>query len=168
MNPNNQIASPDDVRGAVNRQRILELRKSGRTFRKIALKMGLSVSTVHEHFKTAISELHAVIGEKAEAVRTLEISRLDAQLEALWPKRADPRVSDTILRIGQRRADLLGLDAPKNIRLAGEGGGPIKTQDTPVVPLTMTERAARLRDFGITDVTALASNGNGNGNGAHN
>jgi len=48
----------------------------------------------------------------------LELYRLDRLRFALDPKRADPRVADTLLRISERVAKLYGLDAPQKFETA--------------------------------------------------
>lgn len=163
-----QLASPLTVNVEDKRDRALDLRKEGKTYQAIATELGLqSKSRAHELVQEALQDLRENNREKARQVRDLELVRLDAMIEKLWSKIDQPRVVDSILRIMQRRADLLGLDAPKNIRLGGEGGGPIQTADaTPVVQLTDQERLRRLRDFGLEGILKGAGNGNGNGNGA--
>jgi hypothetical protein len=50
---------------------------------------------------------------------------------ALDPKKGDPRVADTLIRISERVAKLHGLDAPQRIEASGPDGGPIQTQPEP-------------------------------------
>jgi len=59
---------------------------------------------------------------------------------ALDPKRSDPRVADTLIRISERLAKLHGLDAPQRIEAAGPDGRPIKTEEQPdLSKLTLDE-----------------------------
>ena len=55
--------------------------------------------------------------EGTEAVRQLELNRLDQMLFTLYPQilQGDQGAINTALRIEERRASLLGLDAPKQI-----------------------------------------------------
>ena len=55
--------------------------------------------------------------EGTEAVRQLEIQRLDQMLFPIWQQviSGDVQAITTALRIQERRANLLGLDAPKQI-----------------------------------------------------
>jgi hypothetical protein len=48
---------------------------------------------------------------------------------ALDPKKSDPRVADTLIRISERLAKLHGLDAPQRIEASGLDGGPIQNQE---------------------------------------
>jgi hypothetical protein len=71
------------------------------------------------------------MAEAAEDVRELETQRLDAMLFALRTKikQGDVRAIDTAIRIADRRAKLLGLDAPTRNELCGHNGGPIAIED---------------------------------------
>jgi hypothetical protein len=83
--------------------------------------------------------------EKAEAAvyRQQENERLDALLEAAWPRATTPtpvfnkdgevidhaldmRAVDTVLRLMDRRAKLNGLDMPVKAELSGPDGGPLQ------------------------------------------
>jgi len=54
------------------------------------------------------------LSEPAEAVRDLELQRLDHLQEAAWSKATDGdlRAIDTCLRVMERRSRMLGLDSP--------------------------------------------------------
>jgi hypothetical protein len=53
--------------------------------------------------------------EEVQQLRVLESQRLDALLEAVWPQAAQGHLPavDRAVRILERRARLLGLDAPQ-------------------------------------------------------
>jgi hypothetical protein len=112
---------------AVERQRqALELRKSGKTYEFIAGSLGYA--SPNGAYKAIHTALRAVLREPAEELRTLEVERLDALLDGLWKKAAsgDTWSVDRALKIMERRANLLGLDAPKKIENTGKDGGPIR------------------------------------------
>lgn len=110
-----------NVKAAIRATEALELRISGMTLPAIAEKLGMAVSSVHDSIVRAMSKVEA----PARELRDLEVERLDALLLAQWKNRADPMVARTIVRIMERRARLLGLDAPTKIEASGAGGGPI-------------------------------------------
>ncbi len=98
---------------ALERQRqALELRKAGVPYAKIAEALGYAhASGAH---KAVASALKKTLQEPADDLRKLELERLDAMLFAIWPsvtKGIQPAI-DRALRIMERRAKLLGLDAP--------------------------------------------------------
>ena len=99
----------------------LRLRQRGLTYDAIAERIGYANSSVA--YKAVMLELKRQMKEPAEQVRELEIERLDRMLLALQPKidAADTRAIDTALRLMERRARLLGLDAPQSIDVTSKG-----------------------------------------------
>lgn len=93
----------------------LALRRAGATFSQIA-------ETLHYHskadaYRAVVRELRQVGREDAAQILDLELQRLDDLQRALWPKaatRGDVKAVDSILRIMQHRARLLGLDVAEN------------------------------------------------------
>lgn len=109
----------------INKRRAVELRIGGANLLEIARAVGVSKTSAHRYLKEALAELKALTAEAAEEVRDLDLERMDGIWRELWPKRADPRVADTLIRLLERRAKLLGLDAPEQIRLGGVHGAPV-------------------------------------------
>lgn len=109
------------------RLRVMELRREGKSVRKISeilLKEGwqsAARATVGQDLKLALADLIQETLEESQAVRALELDRLDEMYAAIHPKlsKGDFQAIDRALRISQRRAALLGLDqtAPQNINL---------------------------------------------------
>ena len=114
------------------RRQIIELRMAGASVNKIAATLGFSKSTVSTHLNGALNDLVSDVNAAAETVRALEIERLDRVLMAVWPHATKGSVHhvDRVLKIMERRATLLGLDAPKRAELTGKNGGPIQTTQT--------------------------------------
>jgi hypothetical protein len=63
---------------------------------------------------------------KAEKLVRLEMERLDAMALALWNNKNDPRTSETILHIMERRAKYKALDAPTRTENVNRQEGPIE------------------------------------------
>lgn len=97
----------------------LELRKSGLSYREIARRMNRSVNTVHGYIQSELLFLREQTSMDAESVRDMELERLDQLQSSLWSARKDPSVAGTIIRIMERRAKLLGIDAPTRTELVG-------------------------------------------------
>jgi hypothetical protein len=91
----------------------LALRKAGATYDQIGDKVGITREGARLAVSRALADLSAATTEEAKEVRHLELERLDAMLLGLWQKasRGDPASVDRVLRIQERRARLLGLDA---------------------------------------------------------
>ncbi len=107
----------------------LELRKSGATYSSIAKAMGISLSGAADAVKRALARLNERSLEGADELRRLELERLDRMLLAMYPQatRGNQGSVDRVLRIMERRARLLGLDAPIRNEHSGVGGRPIAT-----------------------------------------
>jgi hypothetical protein len=106
---------------AVDRQRqALELRRAGLTFQQIARRLGYAHPAGAYH---AVQRgLQTTLQEPADELRGLELERLDALHQAMWPRaiRGNVWAVDRVLSIMQRRARLLGLDAPRRLAVSGE------------------------------------------------
>ena len=102
----------------------LELRKAGVSYARIAEALGYaSGSGAH---KAVSSALKKTLQEPSDELRMLEIERLDAMLAAIWGsvKQGQYGAQDRALKIMERRAKLLGLDAPVKADVTS-GGKPI-------------------------------------------
>lgn len=110
------------------RMQALELRKAGATYDQIAKTCGYTDRTyAYKAVQTCIKNL---IRERSSEVVTIEIERLDAMLLSIWSKVKDGDVAaiDRAIKIMERRAKLLGLDAPIKNEVSGPDGKPIQTQ----------------------------------------
>lgn len=108
---------------AADRQRqALELRRAGAGYDLIARQLGYAGPPgAHKAVATA---LHRMLAEPAEDVRALELARLDRLQLAHWSRAIgtpetdpDPVATSTVLKIMERRAKLMGLDAPATINV---------------------------------------------------
>lgn len=107
---------------AARAQQALDLRIAGATYRQIAQQLQCGLKTAYLDVQTALGALDALIAKKAERVRELEIARLDRLNIALAPtiKTGNPGAIFAAVKIMERRAKLLGLDAEPTVTLAGK------------------------------------------------
>lgn len=103
---------------AVKQARAVELRSSGASFDRIATECGYK-DRAGAH-KAVMSALRKTVDEPADELRELELMRLDRALEVAWShmKARGPyalNAIDRVLKIGERRAALIGLDAPEKV-----------------------------------------------------
>jgi len=112
------------------------------TYQEIANELGYR--SRQSAFDAVKFGLQKMLREPAEEVRTLELARLDAMLQSLWPAISAPldpgdidfakkfesrcHAIDRVDKIMKRRSALLGLDMPVKRELSGPGGGPIQAQ----------------------------------------
>lgn len=136
--------SPAKARRLELQAKALELRRGGDGYEAIAEKMGIGKSSAHRMVEAAMAGARAQISASVDELRADELTRLDGMLAKLWPKVTDDpdvAVIDRIIKIGERRAKLLGLDAP--VRTAIQGGGddapPISTVNETKVTFYMPE-----------------------------
>jgi hypothetical protein len=101
------------------RRQAVELRLRGFSYEAIAAQLGYkSKSSAHE---AVASALQSVVKEPAEKLRLLEAQRLDELWQALWPaaRQGDMAAVAGCLKIMERRAKLLALDAPVSVEVSG-------------------------------------------------
>jgi len=104
----------DKALAALERQRqALELRKAGTGYAAIAEQLGYASHS--GAIKAVQTAMRRTLQEPADALRALEAARLDDLLRGVWvaARGGDVAKIDRVLRIMQRRAALLGLDAPR-------------------------------------------------------
>lgn len=123
---------PVRARSVELQAKALELRRMGLGYVEIGNQLGLKKSQAHRLVVAGMAEARAQIGASADELRTEELSRLDGMLAGLWPRARKGEVVavDRVLKIGERRAKLLGLEAPVRIETTGRDGAPIEVSST--------------------------------------
>jgi hypothetical protein len=106
-----QKATPAVIERLERTAQAIELRKSGATFARIGDHFGVSAQSAHE---MVMKGLKATLAEPAAEHRALAVQRLDHMLNAIWTAatNGDLQAQAGVLRLEERRAKLLGLDAP--------------------------------------------------------
>ena len=122
---------------ATRRVYVLNLRKAGMTYAEIAaatlrkfgeeqLPSGWDERYAHKDVKRELDKLQAEIAESVDDIRQMELERLNDLLKGLWPQvaKSNPKLPavDRVLRVMDRRAKLMGLDAPTKSEITGEDG----------------------------------------------
>jgi len=130
-----------DPGGAEREARALEQRRRGLTYEAIGASLGVSRQRAHALVQKAIARVELPL---VADVRRLEVDRLDAMLDRAWQMylddhpfvaqgaildgvfdaRTNMAAGQLLLRISERRAKLLGADAP--IQVSGPDGGPVE------------------------------------------
>lgn len=113
----------------------LELRRMGLGYVAIGERLGLKKSQAHRLVVAGLAEARAQISASADELRSEEISRLDGMLQGVWPRARKGQVTaiDRVLKISERRAKLLGLEAPVRIETTGKDGKPIEVSSTATI-----------------------------------
>ncbi|MEK9722157.1 MAG: hypothetical protein VW405_01570, partial [Rhodospirillaceae bacterium] len=89
------------------------LRRTGMGYQRIAEAMCVSVSTAKACVDEWLAFMAAELAEDHSAVLSLEVERLDGLTEAFYPRAldGDPKAAEIVLKVMERRARYLGLDA---------------------------------------------------------
>lgn len=149
--------SPNRISDNEKAQRALQLRIQGWQFDAIAKEVGYSDrSSAYNAVNRILKERAAQCAEDADELRAVELERLDTMLKALWPavEAGEPASIDKAIKIQERRAKLLGLDAPAKQELSGPDGTAIKVDSRGELVsriALLIERARAKRDPSDTD-----------------
>ena len=123
--------APASAARLVHQTQALQLRVHGHTLRQIAKALECSLTQAHRLVTAAMAAERASISETKADYVELELSRLDKYLAVLAKKieGGDVKAVDTALRVADRRAKLLGLDAPTKVAPTDAAGN-----DLPMAP----------------------------------
>jgi len=115
---------------------VIRLRAAGLKFDQIAKEVGYaSRSGAKEAYDAAlrwwgretVDDMRTIEGERMEDVWRITFTRL---LEIARDPEATAQLVQVVnaaVRISQRRSALFGLDAPRQVEISGEDGGPVRT-----------------------------------------
>jgi hypothetical protein len=121
----------------------IELRRQGLLESEIASRYEVRQQTVSKAILKYVRNLPALA---ADDLRRIEAERLDALYAALAPAiaKGDPRSIEAAVRISERRAKLLGLDAPNTHRITGPDNWPVQIMNLlahePPIDIEMIKR----------------------------
>jgi hypothetical protein len=104
--------SPRRIVAREREQRALALRREGLTMAGIAAALGMSRAGAHRAVVRALDATKREIAEEADALRALQLERIEAGIRALWPAyvRGELGAVDRMVRLLDRQARLCGLD----------------------------------------------------------
>ena len=125
MARNKNKTSPSTIDAKVRAAKALELRMEGMKFDDIANELGYN--SKQAAFDAVSRELKAITREPAEEVLRIDLERLDRMwgIHYLNAQAGDAIALSACMRIMERRARLLGLDAPSKNEVTGKDGSPI-------------------------------------------
>ena len=106
---------PDRLAAALRQIEALKMRAAGHSYEEIRARLGYR--TRSGAYASVMAGLHKERVEPADETRVLELERLDRLLNAIWDKATggDLEAVDRALKIMERRAKFMGLDAPTKI-----------------------------------------------------
>lgn len=103
------------IRAAENRARAVEYRKMGMSYQAIGDQLHISAPAVYKTVRKAMQAVKVEQDQDAEIIKAMEYENLDRLQLAAWPgaMKGNHLLIDRILKIMERRAKLMGLDAPE-------------------------------------------------------
>lgn len=104
------------------RKKAVELRRAGLTYAKIGEQLGITRQSSFAHVRAVLTELRCETAEDGAMVKQLELERLDHATALAMSAIAEGNLAgiDRLIKTMERRARLLGLDAPEQIDIAGQ------------------------------------------------
>ncbi len=137
MPKNRNKSSPETINSKERAAKALALRKEGKTFDAIAAELGYnSKQAAHDAVMRAIRE---ILREPVTELVQLDLERLDEmfQIHYINACAGDVQALTGCMKIMERRAKILGMDAPEKKELTGKDGQPL-SGGTFVLPAVMT------------------------------
>lgn len=109
--------NPGPVEIAIRREQVAGLMLGYSSVRQIAEALGIHPSTAYRDTLAVRLEWQKHRVQLVDAALAEDLKRLEAAEKAIWVKvlKGDLLAIDRMLRIMERRAKLLGLDAPKRV-----------------------------------------------------
>jgi hypothetical protein len=108
----------DQINIEDRRRKAFELRKGGASYRAIAQQLDCDVRTAFNDVDKELKGVIALNTHNTEELRQIELERLDRMLLSITAQVNAGHLGaiDRALRIGLRRAQLQGLDAPVKVQ----------------------------------------------------
>jgi len=141
-----EAAAPTAIATEEKMQMALELRKGGATYLQIGQQIGCTKKYAWDLIQRGLARMRDETAESAKELRQIELLRLEAMHLALWPQKGKVKEATVLLHIAERRARLLGLDAPLRLRPdMGDPDDPGASGFAP--PQTAEEAQARIEQL---------------------
>lgn len=172
VNPgDDEMLTPRKIVTAALEEEVLEMRIACKSFAAIAMAKGIAADTAREMVERRLRKSIGRGDRKAELAREMEVQRCDAIIASFWDRATDPemakvdvpantesgvreydgqdKAADRLLKAMDRKAKLLGLDAPSTIR--------VSFVDDPEFPAFIDLVISALRDEPAAKTKVLAS-----------
>jgi len=106
----------------------LSMRKQGYYYTNIAERLGITEGRAYQMVTEEMNRLKNERHESAESMRILHLHQMDDMINTLWPEviKGKTAAMDRILKIQERQAKLLGMDAPEKQQVEGNKDKPIE------------------------------------------
>lgn len=104
------------------REFALRARQQGSTYAEIGDALGISMQAAHKMVIRALHTWTRRVEAEADALRALELSRLEAMHEQLWRRfmAGDMKLAQPLMQVMDRRIRLLGIAPDQTVVIEGE------------------------------------------------
>lgn len=111
------MATADEDRISKRQEQVITLRVGGATVRAIAKQLGISVGLAHSDLATVMQETVDKTKAQADIERGVSLERIEKAIALCMNliDSGDASATDKLTRLEDRRAKLLGLDAPTKV-----------------------------------------------------
>jgi len=105
------------MRLAERRRRVMELRIAGWTYDKIGKAFDVTPMTICNDVHAELARAERERGANVAEYRRIQMERIDRAIAKIWPSVAQGEYEavDRLVKLMEREAKLLGLDAPARI-----------------------------------------------------
>jgi hypothetical protein len=145
----NNPGSARHLLARIREERTLDLRLAGKSYAEIGRELGVTDVCAYQAAMRVLDRFNSELKEKAPQARRVELERCRKLLSYAWKdaQAGEPKSILAALKISERIARLLGLDAPTKIAGMGEDGAITvevfrKMLDEPVTPDPSTDEEA--------------------------
>lgn len=124
--PRPNTGTRQKVEAAERQAQAMQLKLAGATYEEIATALGYS--SKQAAWRSVQRAREDMLRDPAEELVKQEADRLDRLQRALWTDaiKGNQGAVDRVLRVMERRAKLLGLDAPLKQEVTGANGEPTR------------------------------------------
>lgn len=117
----------DEAKRELRRKKVAANLVGGLNYRQMSEALEVSIGTIAADVKIILKRWEKEQVSEIDKIRQLELQRLDRALNAIWDRVLEGKTHAVaaMLKVMERRAKILGLDAPGKLEHSGPEGGPI-------------------------------------------
>jgi AraC-like DNA-binding protein len=125
------------------RAEVAKLRVKAWTLKEIADHFGVSIGLIHSDLVAVTARTKGQANEAIQIERAMSLARNDVATKAIMGsvETGDVAAIDRLVKLDDRRAKILGLDAPQRGELSGPGGGPLEVEVNPATAARLVREA---------------------------
>ncbi len=137
------------ARKEIAMRQVIEAKAAGMSFAEIGDHIGVSRQYAHRLFREAMTRHQADLAPLVAEVRAQSLATYNAVILAHYPRRMDPKSAHVLLAAVDKRARLVGAEAPTKVEHSGSvGHGPVSTGELAAIMRRLEEEQAQWEAMG--------------------